>query len=116
MTTSPTSGGSSLNVGDIVTVRGYGGWAEVLNLVEDGLAFGMYPKYIATVRFGVHDKQVGCSKQARRFPMEFGSGRLTKVCNADGEEPGKERGKSIDDMSEEELIALLDDIEARRNS
>lgn len=46
----------NFTVGDIVTVRGYGGFAEVLGMEEDGVTPQGHPKYLCTVRFGPYEE------------------------------------------------------------
>jgi hypothetical protein len=99
-----------LRVGDIVTVKGHGGWATVVALCEDGLAFGRVPKYRATVEWGPSDgPQVGTSKTGRRFPQEFPAG----ACEVVGERD--EEGKLIRDelpgshLTDEVIAAMSDE-------
>jgi hypothetical protein len=43
-------------VGDVVTVRGYGGMAEVLSMEIDGYTPQGFPKYLCTVQFGAYEQ------------------------------------------------------------
>jgi len=43
---------AKFQIGDIVTVKGYGGHAEIIGMEVDGVTPHGYPKYLCTVRFG----------------------------------------------------------------
>jgi hypothetical protein len=45
----------NFGIGDIVEVKGYGGWAKVLNMEVDGYTPQGHPKYLCTVRFGLDE-------------------------------------------------------------
>ena len=92
------------HVGEIVTVRGYAGWAKIMGLIEDGEAFG-HTKYLANVRFHPNDKTPG-HKRTYQFP----AGRLEPVASIPNRRSLKAEliptDDEIDEMTDEELTAM----------
>jgi hypothetical protein len=115
-------------IGDIVTVRGYGGMAEVVNMEEDGVTPQGHPKYLCTVDFGPYDDMPGYAlknapqskyygvgrtlKKAQGRLHQFYAGRLT---NAFPEAPETEFEREMREVEEEiaELKALIAQKEAK---
>jgi hypothetical protein len=59
----------NFTIGDIVTVRGYGGHAEVINMEVDGVTPQGHPKYLCTVRFGPYED----NETLRRIDLPYGT-------------------------------------------
>lgn len=86
----------NFTVGDIVTVKGYGGMAEVLMMEEDGVTPQGHPKYLCTVRFGpndeMHDKlhvdlPFGPTrKRSRDRVHQFYAGKLKNILDIDDDD------------------------------
>lgn len=113
------------NVGDLVTVKGYGGWAEVVSVTQDGWVYHRnrppIPKWLCSVHFGPNNPQVGRAhtpngKAGRtlKYPQsalhEFYSGKLTPLEETDPNHPAIEAKQEefkaqLQTMSQEELIA-----------
>jgi hypothetical protein len=65
----------NFGIGDIVTVRGYGGYAEVIGMEEDGVTPQGHPKYLCTVRFGIFEE----NETIRNTNLPFGPVRKPGV-------------------------------------
>lgn len=91
-----------LFIGAIVTVRGYAGRAEIINMEEDGVTPQGHPKYLCTVRFNVYTR-------GSKPIDQFYAGRLLNIMlDVDDEgniEPDQLVNQAeINHMTAEELI------------
>jgi hypothetical protein len=97
-----------VNIGSIVTVKGYGGFATVL-AIEELPYCGMYgqPIYRVTVKWGPYNNITGRVKYS---PVEeFPLGRLEAAV-----QPSEEQMQdSIDAMDQAQLLARLAQINAQ---
>ena len=79
----------NFEVGDIVRVKGYGGFATVLVMEEDGVTPQGHTKWLCTVRFGPYENQVGyvpfgpVRKGVRDRVHQFYSGKLKNIYELD---------------------------------
>lgn len=93
--------------GDIVTVFGYGGFAEVLHIEQDGVGPHGHPKYLVTIKWGPNNPQAGSAKRGigiETYPL----GRLRPAV----EQTAAKRLDDIDDMDEEQLLRRLAQLKA----
>ena len=96
-------------IGDIVTVRGYGGYAEVLSMEEDGITPQGHPKYLCTVRFGPYDEMHDklhvdlpfgpVRKKSRDRVHQFYAGRLKNIFSDAEEQHGIGKAKKNAEQS-----------------
>jgi hypothetical protein len=112
----------NFTIGDIVTVRGYGGAAEVLAIEEDGVNPYGRPKYLCTVRFGPYEENETLKvinlpygpyrKRNRDRVHQFYAGRLTNMFPEAAE---TEYQRELREVEEEiaELKALLAEREGK---
>jgi hypothetical protein len=115
----------NFGIGDIVTVRGYGGMAEVMAMEEDGITPHGYPKYLCTVRFGAYEENETLKKinlpygpylkGPRERVHQFYAGRLT---NAFPEQVESDYEREMREVEEEiaELKALIAQKEAKETT
>lgn len=93
-------------IGDHVVVSGYGGFAEVLHIEEDGISPNGLPKYRVTVKWGPNNDTPGTSKRSRLIE-DFALGKCD-FPNAQETNTAQERRlERLDDMDEAQLMARL---------
>ena len=91
--------------GLVVTVDGYGGWATIQNIYEDGVGPSGAPKFRATVKWGANNRTPG---RARYTGVEdFPLGKLHHTHEVD---TSMDDLLNIDDLTEAELIARIQQI------
>lgn len=102
---------ADLATGDIISVDGYGGFAKVLHIEQDGYTpprkdHPPAPKYIVTVHWGPNNPTVGRAKAGS--PVEvFPLGRLRPAHDSHVEQAAADREAAIDTMDKAALLARL---------
>jgi hypothetical protein len=104
----------NFEVGDIVKVKGYGGYAEVLGMEEDGVTPQGHTKWLCTVRFGPYEDHVGyvpfgpVRKGVRDRVHQFYSGRMKNIFDGDDDEESTSRSPKVstEDAQEARKAAL----------
>jgi len=107
-------------VGDYVTVNGYGGFAKVLSIVEDGVDPRGNPKYRATVQWGPNNDRAGTAKKTLQVTKRTRTNALVEDYPLGRCEPAHEvtqarRIDAIDEMDEIEMLARLKELQAIHN-
>lgn len=98
-------------IGQPVTVEGYGGFAEILHIEEDGIAPNGGPKYRATIKWGPNNTIYGTAKRSLLIE-DYALGRLTPASEAIANERHQARLEEINDLEEAELLARLQALKA----
>lgn len=98
-----------LNPGDFVNVDGYGGFAEIQSIYEDGVGPHGHPKYRAIVKWGPNNPNIGRTKHC---PIEdFALGRLRPAI-MDEQQAADAVDNKIDNMDQAQMLARLAEINA----
>src|SRR6516165_282380 len=84
-------------IGDIVTVKGYGGHAEIIGMEVDGVTPQGHPKYLCTVRFGPIATD---NETLNHIDLPFGPYRKRSRDRLHQFYAGKPQGIGIDDQAE----------------
>ena len=104
---------SSLNPGDFVNVDGYGGFAEIQSIYEDGVGPHGHPKYRAVIKWGPSNTNIGKAKHARTGAIDdFPVGRLSPAIISEQQADDAIENK-LDNMDEAALLARLAQINAQ---
>jgi hypothetical protein len=91
------------NIGDLVIAEGYGGFAKILSIDEDGVGPHGHPKYRATVKFGPNNPTSG---RARNIDVyDFALGKLSPA--------SEEQQIEAEPITREAIIARLAELEAQ---
>ena len=105
-------------VGMLVAVEGYGGFAEVLHVEQDGFTPPprSAPKYRVTVKWGPYNDTCGAAKRGNGIE-DFALGKLTPP-GYDAEQSHEER--KLDELKEQartmtkaDLLAAIADLDAQ---
>ena len=104
---------SQLQPGDLVTVDGYGGFAEIQKVYEDGVGPHGHLKYRALVVWGPQSSVPGRSKQAKTGAIDdFPVGRLRPAAISDQQADDATENR-LDDMDEAALLARMAQLKAQ---
>jgi hypothetical protein len=102
----------NFGIGDIVEVKGYGGYAKVINMEIDGYTPQGYPKYLCTLDFGGLQTWVEGRKGKKvRQLHQFYASRCTNILDVDEEPQEQRQRKRSPRLSPEETQRQLREIE-----
>lgn len=102
-----------LQPGDFVNVEGYGGFATIQKVYEDGVGPHGHPKFRAVIQWGPSNGAVGRSKQARTGAIDdFPVGRLKPAIITDQQADDATENK-LDNMDEVALLARMAQLKAQ---
>lgn len=109
-----------VSVGDIITVAGYGGFAEVLHIEQDGYTPPprSVPKYRATVRWGPSNTRAGSAKKTIQVTKQYRTNALIEDyplgrCELATAQTADKREREVEDMDEAALRARLAELTAQ---
>ena len=105
-----------VSVGDLVRIRGYGGFAEVLAIHEmPQLSPAGTPMYRVTIKWGPHNDIAGTAKRGIGIE-EYPLGRCEPAFEATEAKENDEQQQYLDSVegkSKAELLAMLAELEAQ---
>ena len=105
-----------VEIGDLVRIKGYGGFAEVLSIEElNVLSPAGTPMYRATIKWGPNNDQYGTCKRSH-LVEEYPLGRCEPAFEATEAKENDEQQQYLDSIggkSKADLLAALAELESQ---